>query len=319
MKTAPFANLNELGRRFATATENQQGFPCGPADQSLFNGMFFRLESELGHVIDWAGLVGTDTDLTQLRQAIQQMILSGLAGLEDTAGTIDTSQFILIGQARARLPIFPEILNGTGLMGVTSPAPGTVRVPAGVTFQHRGIFPIVTVQTDFATAASKTYHLRWNPTDGFTLNDLADVTYNPTVAPETSAIFDSAYDDMLVARVITNGSNIATITGLVNLANLDVSELILGTNKTGSASTVTWDVLHSFNWSRRPKSHALYPVKWDRDSGDTDYTVGTFGAAWGAIVANPVSWGLDRYQIKQTILFDNVTSNPPTWHFSGHA
>lgn len=252
MKTSPFAYLNELGRRFATATENQQGFPCGPADQALFNGMFFRLESEVGHVIDWAGLTGTDTDLTQLRQAIQQMILSGIAGIEDTAGTIDTSQFILIGQARARLPIFPEILNGTALMGVTSPSTGTIRVPAGVTFQHRGIFPIVTVQTDFATVASKTYHLRWNPTDGFTLKDLADVAYNPTVAAETSTIFDSTYDDMLVARVITNGSNIATITNLENRDRLRREILDAGAMSAPGSNDANRTINPAWNWSRKP-------------------------------------------------------------------
>lgn len=256
MKTIPFANLN-ADKRFATTAEYNNGYPCGPADQNLFNGQWYRLESEIGHVIEYAGLIGVDTDLTQLRQAIQQLILSGIAGLGSTGGgtvpTIDTSQFILIGQARVRLPIFPEIFTADWKMGVTSPSTGTVRVPAGVSFQHRGIFPIVTVQTDFPTVLSKTYHLRWNPTDGFVLKDLADTGYNPTVAAETSDIFDSDYDDMLVARVVTNASNIATITNLVNADRLMTEILSAGAMNSPATNDANRTQAFSWNWARKPQ------------------------------------------------------------------
>lgn len=258
MKTQPFAFNNIEGFRFANPTEREQGFPCGPADQRLFNGMFNRIEAEVGHVIDYAGLTGSDADLTQLRQAIQQLILSGIAGLVDTGSvpSIDTSQFVLIGQARARLPIFPEILNTTGLMGVTSPAPGTIRVPASVTFQHRGIFPIVTVLEDFATAINKTYHLRWTPAlaglQGIVLKDLSDVGYNPTSAAETDPKFDSKYDDMLIARIITNGSNIATITNLVNFDRLRAEIYDAGAMTNPGSNDATRTINPAWNWSRKP-------------------------------------------------------------------
>lgn len=318
MKTSPFAYMNELGRRFASTTENQQGFPCGPADQSLFNGMFYRIEAELGHVIDYAGITGTDTDLTQLRQAIQAIILASLAGLEDTGGEIDTSQFLLIGQARVRLPIYPEIMNTAGVMGIISPAPGTIRVPAGVTFQHRGIFPINTVQVDLPTVASKTYHLRWNPTDGFTLRDLADVGYNPTVASETSATFDTQYDDMLVARVITNGANIATITNLINKPDLALQTLIPGTNVTAVNADVTKaDCVSVYNWSRTPKSFSL-DIAMSRGSKQDKVWIHRntclLGASNSELMNGPPIFAVDRYRVAQTIASTYFTAI--TYNFS---
>lgn len=203
----PFSDGADL--RFPTNDEQLQGIPCGPADRELFNGMFHRIEAEIGEVIQHAGLTGTNDDLTQLRQAITSLI-------DAATGGGDPSIYLLMAQARARLPIYPEVLNVDGKIGVTAPTTGTVRVPGGVMFQHRGIWPVTTTQTDFTTVASKTYHLRWNPTDGFTLKDLSNAVYNPTAAPETDPRFDSGYDDMLVSRIITNSSNLATITNLIN-------------------------------------------------------------------------------------------------------
>lgn len=196
-------------RRLPTSTEVAQGFLCGPADQSLFNMLYHRLEAEVGEVINFAGITGSDADLTQLRQAIAAMIAAATGGG-------DTSQFLLLSQARARLPIFPETLTPSGKIAVTSTGAGNVRLPAGVGIQHRGIYPFNTILTDYVTTANKAYHLRWNQTDGFTLRDLANVVYNPGVLAETDPSFDSTYDDMLIARVITNASNIPTITNLIN-------------------------------------------------------------------------------------------------------
>lgn len=196
-------------RRSPTLDEAANGFPCGPADQTLFNGLFNRIEAELGNLILFTGLTPTDADFNQVRKAIQSMIASA-------TGDGDTDQFLLMDQARARLPIFPEWQTSDGTINLTSPANGTIRLPGGLDFVHRGIYLISTVQTDFNTAASKTYHLRWNPTDGFTLKDLANLTYNPTSAAESDPGFDTRYDDMLVARIVTNAANVPTMTPLVN-------------------------------------------------------------------------------------------------------
>lgn len=238
-------------RRLPTLAERENGFPCGPADRTLFGGLFHRIESEIGEVISFAGLAPTDDRFTQLREAIQALIAAATGGGP-------TTDFLLVTQARARLPIFPEIFTAGAVMGVTTPGTGQVRVPGGVTFQHRGIFPIVTDQTDFATLASKTYHLRWTATGGFALRDLADVAYNPTAAVDGDIRFDSTYDDMLVARVITNSSNIPTITNLMNLNRMQLEIINDGamtdpqTNDSIRTTSLSW------NFARRPMV-SIYP------------------------------------------------------------
>lgn len=245
----PFSNAAD--RRFPTSDERQNGFDCGPADRELFNGLFHRIESEIGNVISEAGITPSDSTLTQLRDSIQAMI-------DASTGGGDPEQFLLLDQARARLPIYPDVLTSDGRITIITAGTGTIRLPGGVSFQHRGIFPITTEQTDFPTLASKIYHLRWNPTDGFELKDLADSGYNPGTLVETDVAFDAGYDDMLVARIVTNSSNIATITNLANRPTLRFSYFrdyllypagSLGNPSVGAAARE----IINFNFARTPQ------------------------------------------------------------------
>lgn len=244
----PFAANGE--RREPTADEQDGGFGCGPANLPLFNWMFFALQAEINKVMLEGGITPSNGDMTQLWQAIQAMI-------DAATGGGDTSTYLLLAQARARLPIFPDVQNTNGHFGMTSPGTGQVRIPSGVIFQHRGIFPVTTVQTDFATDASKTYHVRWNPTDGFTLKDLASGVYNPSTLAEANAAFDSTYDDMLVARVVTNSSNVPTITNLINRAKITFKENqtptdnIIATGPPGFS--YSRDMTFTYNWARSPQ------------------------------------------------------------------
>lgn len=242
--STPFALTGP--RRNPTADEKANGFPCGPADQLLFNGMFHRIEAELGNLISYAGLTGTDTDFTQVRQAVQSLI-STAVGEEPGGGT---ENFLLITQARLRLPIYPEVLSADGRINITSPANGTIRVPGGVDLLHRGIFPVTTAQTDFATVNSRTYHLRWNSTDGLVLKDLSNAGYNPLTSAETDAAFDSTYDDMILARIVTNSSNVPTITTLANKNDLAIADkhTLPSTARAGLGVTPL-----TLNWGRTPK------------------------------------------------------------------
>ena len=211
----PFATNGEL--RAPTASEKSLGFPCGPASQALFNFLINRLEGNIDNIADQAGVAAdAEDDQTLLFRAVEALIAAATGGG-------DTSQFVLVTQARARLPIFPDVQNTAGTIVVTAPSTGTVRVPAATNFLHRGIFLITTAQTDFLTDPSKTYHLRWDPTNGFRLLDLASGTYNPSALAENNVAFDSTFDDMLVARVITNSSNVATITNLSNKDRITIS------------------------------------------------------------------------------------------------
>jgi hypothetical protein len=210
--STPFGESGD--KRFPTPTEQAEGFPCGPGERALFNGEFYRLEAEIGEVIEYAGITPTNSRMTQLREAINALIVAA------TGTAPDLSVYILMSQARARLPIFPDVLTADGKIGCFTTCPGVLRMPGGVTFQHRGIFPVTTVQTDFNTALSQTYHLRWDPTNGYRLRNLTDSAYNSGAVAENDVKFDSAYDDVLIARVTTNSSNVLTVTNLANKVRL---------------------------------------------------------------------------------------------------
>jgi hypothetical protein len=257
----PWSSVGGVNRS-PTTNEQSDGFQCGDADLTLFNRLFGRIEAELKAVQDAGGITGTEGDDTTVLQAINALISAATGGG-------DVSQFVLFSQAQARLPIFPEVTTNGGVIAVTSPSTGTIRVPASATILHRGIRTYTTAQTDFATTASKTYHLRWNPTDGFSLKDLADTGYNPTVSAETNAAFDSSYDDMLVARVVTNSSNVPTITNLKNKAVLADSLTLVGSavaNNGGNESRFAF-ASANYNWARTPINKAV-----------TDTAVGNNGA-----------------------------------------
>lgn len=212
-------------------------------------------QRELVHLIEHAGLTPSANDLEQVRKAIEALI-------DAATGGGGSSTYLLMSQARARLPIYPEILTGDGRMNVISPGAGTILVPEAVQFMHRGIFPVSTSDFDlagrtFATNANKTYHLRWNPVDGFALQDLADGAYNPDVKAESDAGFDSTYDDMLIARVTTDSGNVATITNLANVPRLIRSV----TGEASLANSKSWSALQdtgtTLNWARTPLISAI--------------------------------------------------------------
>ena len=212
-------------------------------------------QREIVHVISYFGLTPDGVDNQQLRKAIEAAIAAATGGG-------DTADYLLMTQARARLPIFPEIQTADGRINVSSPGAGTILVPPAVTFQHRGIYPVSTsdypeIDRTFETVANKTYHLRWAYGSGFSLEDVADAgDYNPTVLPEQDAAFDSTYDDMLIARVVTNSSNVATITNLANKNRLEFENEVSGagtifTSGTGSDG-VKYSATFSLNWARSP-------------------------------------------------------------------
>lgn len=278
--------------RLPTPDEQQGGFPCGDLSLPLFNKLFQQLQAEIGAVAVGAGITQDNADDTILYQSILALIAAATGGG-------DTSNFVLMTQARSRLSIFPDVQTSDGRFGVTSPAPGTVRVPAGVTFLHRGIFTVTSAETDLGTASSKVYHVRWNPTDGFVLKDLADVTYNPSALAETNVTFDSKYDDMLIARVTTNSSNVASIRNLANLTRLthqsDTRVPLAGalnwTTKIGTAITL--------DWARTPLifDAALTEIR-SNNSGPGGITPENRGIirATGIRLINKSRYGMDDYE-----------------------
>lgn len=145
----------------------------------------------------------------------------GIDGITATqlANEITISGAGLLGFA----PIYPETETADGKLTVTS-STGSVVVASGQTFIHRGARRIATTDYStpsrtFATAASKIYHLRWRWNNGvpaFALLDLANGAYNPGALAETADAFDTKFDDMLIARVVTSAGNVPTVTTLIN-------------------------------------------------------------------------------------------------------
>lgn len=285
----PFANTGD--KRFATPTEQAEGFPCGPAERALFNAEFYRLEAEVGEVIRYAGIVGTNDRMTQLREAINNLISAAIGVIPDPP---DVTGFVLMSQARARLPIYPHIYGG--YISPVSPGVGVCRVPGGITFLHRGIYPVTSAQQDLNTIANQIYHLRWRPgadpvltpNGEFKLYSIGDVAYNPSGYPENSSAFDSTFDDMLCARVITNSSNAISVTALLNLDRMVTQFSAPSANNTGGRT-----LAHTINFSRLgyPILTSMTPPANARDSdynisvvGNDRYSISVYTWAWQGIV-----------------------------------
>lgn len=209
---------------------------------------------EIVRVITGAGLDPDGDNLEQLFEAIQSLIQAATGGG-------DVSDFVTMTLARARLPIFPEVLTADGRINVTSPGSGAVVVPTGVQYVHRGIRLLTTsdlleAERSFATAASKVYHLRWRPAPiNFGLFDLADAAYNPSSLADEDASFDSTYDDMLVARVVTNASNVATITNLANKTRFIEQHELAGVIDNSSPQSAFGVTSRDINLARTPVVH----------------------------------------------------------------
>jgi hypothetical protein len=220
-------------------------------------------QREIIKVITEAGLAPSGADLTQLLQAIG----------------------IMIEAVRVRLPIYPEILTSDGKMTLTAPAVGVVRVPSDVGFLIRGGGYHVTEQTDFVTVINTTYHLRYDEAHGFRLRSLSSGGYNPDTLDETDPSFDSTFDDMLVARVVTNGANVATFTSLINKARIEASRNI----RRQLLSALDWVALTGspqvLNWSRTPPIAvcAVQEMRSNNAGPDGSVTSGAAGTArcWG--------------------------------------
>lgn len=166
-------------------------------------------QREIMTVIVGAGLTPDENSVSQLEEAIDLKIATATGG-----GSSPVDDLLLL--LRARNPAFPEVNTADGTFSLTVVSAGNLQIPAGISITHRGCFNDVTSLQSLTTLANKTYHLRKNWTTGWALKDVADSGYNPGALAETDPAFDTGYDDMITHKVVTNGSNVATITPLVN-------------------------------------------------------------------------------------------------------
>ena len=163
----------------------------------------------------------------------------------------------------AVVPIFPEILSGGATLALT-PSTGQVTVDTGVPFVWRGVRVFSTSDfslpdRSFATAANKTYHLRWHaPGTGMATpatsypNGRFELLDQTAASPaETDPSYDSTFDRMLVAKIVTSGGNVPTITPLANR-----SRLVGFATKSAVTRHSTWtgapQLSATINWARTP-------------------------------------------------------------------
>jgi hypothetical protein len=268
-------------------------------------------QRELDHLIAYANQLRpadvdppTEGDLQQVRKAIEGLINYYIDNIGAGAG------FVLEADAYANLPIFPEIVTGGGNLTINASG-GSVVVATGQEWTWRGIkrFSSTNIpvgERTFATLANKTYHLRWyppgspqaplpaNPNGRFYLRDVADAGYNPAAYTEVNANLDTRYDDMLVARVVTNGSNVANITPVYNRTRLEaaLTPTINITNNSG-ADDSSGSATVALNWGRTPNVTAS--IK----------NATNIGASGVADVDHSIDWsGVTRYGLTITMVRD---------------
>jgi hypothetical protein len=200
---------------------------------------------------------------------------------------------------------------------------GGVQVGAGQTFIHRGGVLYNSTDTDvsyrsFTTVALKTYHLRWRYNGGspaFVLADLSDPSYNPGALAETHANFDTGFDDMLIARVVTDEANTPVVTALLNRDRLAISEILTGTDVLNySVDGTSYRLAKTLNWSRTPTLRMLAVAKaWFGNTepiqSDLDITMfaGNLSRTTpGLVNGHPVSIPLTRYGLDVAVGWDET-------------
>lgn len=259
-------------------------------------------QAEIVNAITRLGLTPDRDDLEQLGQAIENAIAAATGG-GDTAG------FVTMATARARLPIFPEVLTADGRLAISTPSSGTLFVGATGAIRHRGVFDVLMsdiaeVNRTFAMLPTKVAHLRWSPTGGLQRFYLDDPAYNPLGLAETDPSFDSAYDSALLARATTDASANVTITALANLARLESEQEAAGAAAVTSFNPA-WGAKFSstftLNWARTPltslwgisrqQSDTVYPDGWSNlveIQSKTRYGVAaSVETNWSASPVNP--------------------------------
>lgn len=211
------------------------------------------LTSEIACAVDKAGRNYDPGDTCNLFRAIMDLITASQRGM----------------------PIFPEILETNNVMTINA-GTGLVTVPDGQVWRHRGVMDydstnIPLVQRQFATIANTVYHLRWyapgliapvstSPSGVIVLHAVVDPVYNPSSLAESNEAFDSTYDNVLIARVVTNAGNVPTVTALMNKANHRqfFTKSTLQQQPTGGWGGLP-RLTATLNWARTP---FMAPQRW---------------------------------------------------------
>lgn len=226
------------------------------------------------------------------------------------------------GGSYDKLPVYPEVTTNNSFLTVNIISAGTLEIATSQIILHRGSVEHDTAsysvsERQLTTVGNKTYHIRWSPTGKFKIKDLADSGYNPSSLNDNDPIFDSSYDDMLVAKVVTDGSNTATVTKLKNKHKLVVEAMVelINTGNDGQ-NTAYGQLILTYNWARTPDiKHFTWgrhqanenPSIYDKDYLTRDWATGHLGS--------PNMDGIDRYKIDQAVTNDGGNWSTGSDHY----
>jgi len=242
--------------------------------------------------------------VAQLRRAIRGMEVVEDPTDDDMLLKAIQAAMVDVQALAENVPLFPEIKTADNKMTVSA-GTGEVIVSADEEVVFRGLVKVSTfdwslAQRTLAHAADKTYHLRLSLAGGFALKDLEDAGYNPSALAETDPAFDSTFDDMLIAKVVTNGSNVATITRLRNAHALSqegeeqITEATYEPNP-GGVANITQGTDVTLDWARRPRARLISIIdgtsSHSDDEGDPQYGV-------NGIEINAGVYARSRYKVR---------------------
>lgn len=97
---------------------------------------------------------------------------------------------------------YPQLMTPTNTINIPFDA-GSINYPGGDTVIMNGKNIVLPSFTGTANVGV-TYHLRYHINTGWSLKDVTDATYNPSAVSEDDPVFDSTYNDMLVAKISNN-------------------------------------------------------------------------------------------------------------------
>lgn len=176
--------------------------------------------------------------------------------------SVEITDALSVSRLGALFGVRPEIETPSQTLAITDNGNGTLTVEPGQTWVWRSFRRFSSDDIDagertFATTASRTYHLRWSPTNGFQLKDTTDAAYNPGALAEDDAALDTVLDDMLVARVVTDGVNTPTITPLRNAMVLHDQIYDASPVTNSGENAAVKNVTHQINWAVRPQNWSM--------------------------------------------------------------
>lgn len=102
-----------------------------------------------------------------------------------------------------KLPIYPEVMSDDNRLAMTLDS-SVLTIEANQIIRLYGWLEVNSsdyAERTFSINDTKTYHLRFNLTDGFYLKDLSDVKYNLDSLEDFETAFDTSYDDLLLAEL----------------------------------------------------------------------------------------------------------------------